>query len=140
VPAGPCRGRCRPPEHRAGADRAHRPCCGGTRRLCEILDRFPHPTGGSLQFETGDTYRQLAAAELTRLDEPDPDLWSAIATTASYAYWRLYAEARRAEALLALGLAEEGGAELEAARARAQQLGAGGIRRLLDTVRSESPS
>ena len=109
-------------------------------RLCEILDRFPHPTGGSLQFETGDTYRQLAAAELTRLGEPDPDLWSAIATTASYAYWRLYAEARRAEALLALGLAEEGGAELEAARARAQQLGAGGIRRLLDTVRSESPS
>ena len=93
--------------------------------------------GGSLagiQLEPPSVSLALAEAELTRASGPDAEAWRTAASTALFAYWRLYADWRLAESLLISGDAAAGVRELQAARARADELGAYLVRGQLDAL------
>jgi predicted ATPase/DNA-binding SARP family transcriptional activator len=106
---------------------------GAVNRGQEILGAFPPLAEGSLQMETPRTYLALAEAELSRAAESDPELWRAVAKRADFAYFRLYARFRLAEALLATD-SDEGAEELRAAHADARAMGAHLLRRQLEQL------
>lgn len=112
----------------AGADdhRARAEELLGTMRTW--FERFPLPFEGSPQFETPGTYLALAEAELTRITGPDPARWTALVDRAAYAYWRIYARWRLAEALLMRGERDQAGEALADAYQEAKSAGAGGVR------------
>jgi tetratricopeptide (TPR) repeat protein len=90
----------------------------------ELVSRFPPAAGGAIQFEAPAIHVLLARAELSRAGDVQPDLWRRLIDEAWYAYTRMYARLRLAEALLAGGNLDEGRRELEAAHREAQQRGA----------------
>lgn len=66
----------------------------------------------------------FADAEMTRAAAPSPRAWAAAASAADYAYYRLYARWRRAEALLQTGETEQGTDELREVYIEVVRLGA----------------
>ena len=92
-------------------------------RMGDLLERFPPVTAGSLQLETPVGYLRLAEAELSRVTGPDPERWTAALSRTRYAYWRLYARWRRAEALSAAGRGDDAQAEARQALEQACALG-----------------
>jgi predicted ATPase/DNA-binding SARP family transcriptional activator len=72
----------------------------------------PPPSTGSYMAETHDTHLTFATAEVSRLEQSDPELWRKAQQEADYIYYRLYAQWRLAEALLQNGRQEEGAHEL----------------------------
>lgn len=102
------------------------------RQLNELLRRYPHPTGGSVQIETPATNQLLAEAELSRLGGPRPDLWRAAVDQPSYVYWKLYARWRLAESLLAAGDVAAAAREVRDALPDAARIGAGLLQRRLE--------
>lgn len=77
-----------------------------------------------------DTVR--ARAELSRLENPDPDLWRGLLEDESHAFWRVHDRWRLAEALLATGDRDEAVAELRRAHADADELGSELVRDRLE--------
>jgi hypothetical protein len=75
----------------------------------------------------------VSEAEISRLTTPSPELWKAAEGEASYAYWKLYAAWRRAEALLAAG-SPQGTAALHDAHRRASSVGASLLRHRLEEL------
>ena len=103
------------------------------RRMLELVERYPHPTGGTVQLETAATHLLIAEAELSRLDQPAPALWERLADQATYVYWKAYAMSGRAEVLLATD-AGRGTRALREAHQRAATLGATHLLRQLDDL------
>lgn len=90
----------------------------------QIRDDFPAPSSGSYMAETHDTHLTFATAEVSRLDGSDPVLWQQALEEADYIYYRLYAQIRLGEALVADGRADDGRQEIEAALSESEQIGA----------------
>ena len=103
-------------------------------RMRSILERFPPPSEGSLQLETHTTHLAFAEAERSRLLGPDPELWRDAVRRSDYAYSRLYAARRLAEALAYRGDDEAAAAEVRARYQDACRLGAERIRDELRTL------
>lgn len=101
-------------------------------RAREILAADPPLWSGCLQFEVPATHVLLADAELSRITGPNPELWREAGDAADYAYWRLYAGYRRAEALLRLDQRDEAIAVADELRSEASEIGARGIVDALD--------
>jgi hypothetical protein len=105
------------------------------RRAAEVVEQmrhllasFPPPTGGSVQFETADTYLRFAEAEFTRIAHDDGAArWRAARDAADYVYFRLYAGRRLAQAQLAAGERTAGIETLRAVLEHAREIGAGRI-------------
>ena len=95
------------------------------------LEHHPLPFEGSPQFEAPPTYLALAEAELTRLTGPEPDRWASLVERTAYAYWRIYARWRLAEALLA---ADDRARAAEALAAAHDDAGTTGANRVADAV------
>jgi hypothetical protein len=114
-------------DHRGRAEAA-------IRTIRSLISRYPPRTLSGLQLEGAEVSLALAEAELSRLDEPRPDLWRALLDRPWYAYWRTYARIRLAESLLALDHRAEGEAELEIARRDADRIGAPILRDEIDGV------
>jgi predicted ATPase/class 3 adenylate cyclase len=112
--------------HGAGGDReAHLARArAAVQQARDLVSRFPPASTGAIQFEAPAIHVLLAQAELSRAGDGQPDLWRRLIDEAWYAYTRLYARMRLAEALLAGGNLDEGRRELEAAHREAQQRGA----------------
>lgn len=92
--------------------------------MCAARAEFPVRHTGSPMWETHDTHLSFAAAEVSRLERSDPDLWRTAFGEADFVYYRLYAEWRLAEALLATGAVGEGGRHVAVALAEAERIGA----------------
>ena len=115
------------------ADHARR-ARAALRAMQDLVARFPPPTGGSIQLETAATNLAVGKAEVARLTTPRPELWADVATHASYAYWRLYASWRRADALFATDRAGEAVLALRHAHEGAKSLGAALMQRRLEAL------
>lgn len=77
-----------------------------------------------------------ARAELSRLENPDPEQWRGLLEEEGHAFWRVHDRWRLAEALLATGDRDGAAAELRRAHADAGELGAELVRdRLEDLAR-----
>jgi predicted ATPase/DNA-binding SARP family transcriptional activator len=101
-------------------------------QMRHLLVTFPPPTGGSVQFETADTYLRFAEAEVTRVAHEDGAArWRAARDAADYVYFRLYAGRRLAEAQLEAGERAAGIETLRAVLDQAREVGAGRIVREL---------
>jgi predicted ATPase/DNA-binding SARP family transcriptional activator len=99
-------------------------------QMRHLLVTFPPPTGGSVQFETAETYLRFAEAEVTRVAQDDGVArWRAARDAADYVYFRLYAGRRLAEAQLEAGERAAGIETLRAALDQAREVGAGRIAR-----------
>lgn len=94
------------------------------RKMQEILIEFPPLMDGSVAMETPKTHLLFGTAELTRLTRPDPSAWHAAMDAADFTYFRLYAEIRFGEALIATGDIEQGRHHLEQAVAQSDRIGA----------------
>lgn len=101
-------------------------------RMRQTLEAHPLRMGVSVQCGTPEGYLACAEAELTRLTGPDPDAWARAGQMTVWEYWRKYCDARRIEALLALG--EPAGEEVAALREKAAALDLGWIVDLLDSL------
>ena len=99
----------------------------------QILREHPAPNTGSFMCETHDTHLSFATAELSRLDGPDPDLWRVAQEAADYIYYRLYAQWRLGEALLAANRRSEAERCIADAASEADRVGA---RLLADRIRA----
>lgn len=109
-----------------------RRAAAANRQLRELLRRYPHPTGGSVQIETPATNQLLAEAELSRLGTPRPDLWRAAIDQPSFVYWKLYSRWRLAESLLAADDPVAAEREVRDAHADAARIGAELLRQRLE--------
>jgi predicted ATPase/DNA-binding SARP family transcriptional activator len=105
-------------------------------RMQSILAEHPPPMDGSVSMETHTTHLLFAEAELTRLTGADPTAWRAAMDAADYIYFRLYAQTRFGEALLATGQTADGMGQLEDASSEARRIGAARIARLADRLLS----
>lgn len=103
-------------------------------RMRELIRLHPPLASGSVQYETAQTQLLLAEGELSRVSEPEPSRWRAVIDQATYAYWRLYARWRLAEALFQVGERDEGIDELRQARDAARAMGAERILSNLDAL------
>jgi hypothetical protein len=119
------------PDQRADHERR---AATANRQLNELLRRYPHPTGGSVQIETPATNQLLAEAELSRIGTPRPDLWQAAAEQPSFVYWKLYARWRLAESLAAAVDPVAAEQVALAAHADAARIGAGLLRQRLEEL------
>lgn len=102
------------------------------QQMESTLRDHPLRMGASVQLGTPEGYLACARAELTRLTGPDPDAWAQARRMTVWEYWRSYCEARRVEALAALGRPAVD--ELAAVRARAEALDFRWIVGLLDSL------
>jgi len=101
-------------------------------QMRSTLEAHPLRMGVSVQCGTPEGYLACAEAELTRLTGPDPDAWAKARRMTIWEYWRTYCDARRVEALVALG--EPAGEERAALQAKAAKLDLGWIVTFLDTL------
>jgi predicted ATPase/DNA-binding SARP family transcriptional activator len=104
---------------------------GAVCRAREILEAFPSPSEGAVQMETHTTRLAFAEAELSRVDEPDPELWRTAVARADFLFFRLYARWRLAEALAARGQGAKARREIRATHAEADRVGAAYLRERL---------
>ena len=72
---------------------------------------------GSIQLGSPEGYLACAEAELTRLSGSDPDAWERAGRMTIWEYWKIYCQARGAEARFQRG--DDATEHLEVARARA---------------------
>jgi predicted ATPase/DNA-binding SARP family transcriptional activator len=114
-------------DHRRRAEAA-------VQTIRSLIERYPPRTLSGLQLEGATVSLALAEAELSRLDEPQPELWRALLDRPWYVYWRIYARCRLAESLLALGRREEGTDALADARHAADRVGAPHLRDEVDLI------
>jgi hypothetical protein len=84
--------------------------------------------------ETPATQHALARAELSRAVGPDPALWENAVARCDFVYFRLYAQWRRAESLVATGRTDEAEVELRRAHRVAFAIGAEQLRRNLEAT------
>ena len=101
-----------------------------------ILDEFPPPMDGSVAMETPKTHLLFGKAELTRLTGPDPAGWQAAIDAADFTYFRLYAQIRLGEALLATGYNEDGRDQLAQALSESRRIGAARLEGLAEDILS----
>lgn len=107
-------------------------------RMKKILTDFAPPFAGSVAMETHGTHLAFALAELSRVTGPDPDLWDEAAERADYAYFRLYARIRWAEAVAQHDGMETAAHILAGLAGEAGRLGAMGLKRLTDEITRHS--
>jgi predicted ATPase/class 3 adenylate cyclase len=105
-------------------------------QMRSTLEAHPLRMGVSVQCGTPEGYLACAEAELTRLTGPHPDAWAKARRMTIWEYWRTYCDARRVEALVALG--EPAGEERAALQAKAAKLDLGWIVTFLDTLDERS--
>jgi predicted ATPase/DNA-binding SARP family transcriptional activator len=103
-------------------------------RIRRLVTNHPTDALSGLQLERPRTYLALAEAELARGTEAGPNAWRAMIDQPLFAYWRLYARWRLGESLLAIGRHDEGTAELRAARAYTDEVGAYLLRGRIDAT------
>jgi predicted ATPase/DNA-binding SARP family transcriptional activator len=118
----------------AARDEHVRRAAAAVERSRELLETFPPSTGGSIQMETPATQHALARAELSRAVGPDPALWENAVARCDFVYFRLYAQWRRAESLVATGRTDEAEVELRRAHRVAFAIGAEQLRRNLEAT------
>ncbi len=98
-----------------------------------ISSNHPVVRTPSVQVGSRDFYLAAAAAEVTRLTQPDPRAWSRAGALATWTFWACYCRIRGLEASVALG--GDVSAESAAVRDQLDELGAAGLLRLLDSPR-----
>lgn len=101
-------------------------------RMEQIIAEFPQPITGSISMEVPTTHLSLARAELSRLTGSDPMLWRDALNRTDFLYFRLYAQIRLGEALLADDETSEGEVQLEEALSEAHRIGASGLASLAE--------
>ena len=69
-------------------------------RMEGILTERERKMTGSVQLGSPEGYLACARAELTRLDGPSPEAWREAQRLTTWEYWKVYCEARAAEATL----------------------------------------
>ncbi len=117
----------------AEVDAGHAPeAAAAVEQIRATLEAHPLNMGASVQLGTPQGYLACAEAELTRLTQPDPDAWARARRMTIWEYWRAYCDARRIEALRALG--EPADREHEIVRAKAAELDFAWIVGLLDSL------
>lgn len=99
-----------------------------------LLETYPPPQAGSLQLETYTTYIAFAESERSRITGADPDRWRLAVERSDYAYPRLYAGWRLAEALTDVGQRSDAVREVRERHRDAGRFGAQRIRAELETL------
>ncbi len=114
-------------------DRGDAGAAGATvERMERILSQRTRRMTATVQLGSPEGYLACARAELTRLDDPDPEAWITARDMTIWEYWKVYCEARAAEAKLAS--TGEAAAEIAAARDRAERADAGWVLSWLESL------
>ncbi|MEA1903765.1 MAG: BTAD domain-containing putative transcriptional regulator [Actinomycetota bacterium] len=93
-------------------------------QMHRILEEHPPLVDSWTSVMTHTQNIAFAEAEMTRITGPSPESWAEALAVADYAYYRLYARWRLAEALLQSGEHQEGASELNDVHVEVARIGA----------------